>query len=115
MENDQELQQIIEAVVREELGLNEGFLKTLKKAADYATRIAYIQATKGPEGIKDELIDKLESFVQKAQGKTKGFMAQAMLKDLSDKVQEIQTQRHPGKRHRDYRGRYASQNKRVSG
>ena len=104
---DKELQQLIESVVREELGLNEGILKTLKKAADYATKLAYIQATKGPEGVKDELIDELEAFVQKAQGKTKGFMAQAILKDLTDKVQSIQAQRHPDRRVRDFRGRFA--------
>lgn len=113
-----DLETLIESVVREELKeieLQEGILQTIKKAAGFANKLAFLQAKNGENAVKQELLDQLEAFVQKAQGKTTGAGA-AMLQSLTKKIQKIQTQRNPDRRYdrrgreRDQHGRYARRN-----
>lgn len=115
---NQDLKTIIESVVREELKeleLQEGIFDTIKKAAGYANKLAFLQAKNGGGAVKQELLDQLEAFVQKAQGKTTGAGAM-MLKDLAIKIQKIQIKQNPDRRYdrsgrqRDQYGRYARNN-----
>lgn len=96
---------LIETILQEELLLQEGFFQNIKKAVGFASKLAYLQSTRGPDAVKDELIGQLSTFVQKAKSSKMSYAMKDILDDLEDQVQEIKSTKQ---RARDARGRYAS-------
>lgn len=105
---------LVESIVQQELKtlksdlvLEEGFLQNVKNAVKFASKIAYLQTTKGPDAVKDELIGQLSAFVQKAKNSKMSYAMSVILDDLEDQVQQIKSTKQ---RARDERGRYSRNN-----
>lgn len=93
------------AKLNEELLLQEGFFQNLKSGLGFAAKLVYLQSTKGPEAVSDELVTKLETFIQKAKGSKKlNFAMNSIVGDLEEKLQTIKTTKQ---RYRDSKGRYS--------
>jgi hypothetical protein len=91
--------------LNEELLLQEGFFQNLKSGLGFAAKLVYLQATKGPEAVSDELVGKLEKFIQKAKSSSKlNFAMESVVGDLEEKLQTIKSTKQ---RYRDSRGRYS--------
>jgi len=93
------------AKLNEELLLQEGFLQNLKTGLGFAAKLVYLQATKGPEAVSDELVGKLEKFIQKAKSSSKlGFGMESIVGDLEEKLETIKSTKQ---RYRDSHGRFS--------
>jgi len=101
--SNQNLETLIESLVKEELMLQEGIFSNIKKAIGFATKMAYVQATKGPEAVKDELIAQLQTFIRKAKSSKLNFAMNDLLEDLEEQVAEIKSTKA---RARDSKGKF---------
>lgn len=106
-----ELKKLIESLVVEELKvaqeqkmLEEGFLQSIKSGVKLAGKLAYLQATKGPAAVSEELIGQLSSLIQKARQSKLSYAVADVLDDLELEVEKIKTTKQ---RYRDSRGRFA--------
>lgn len=109
---DSDIAILVESILQEELGniknelvIQEGFFQNIKKAVGFASKLAYLQTTKGPDAVKDELIVQLDTFVKKAKSSKMSYAMKDLLDELDDQVQEIKTTKQ---RARDARGRFSS-------
>lgn len=101
--NKQNLETLIESLVKEELMIQEGLFSNIKKAIGFASKMAYVQATRGPEAVKDELIAQLQTFIQKAKSSKLNFAMNDLLEDLEEQVAEIKSTKA---RARDAKGKF---------
>lgn len=101
MGNQQTLETLVESLVAE--ALEEGFLSNLKKGLKFAGKLAYLQATKGPNAVSEELIDQLDQFIKKNK-ESGSLIGQTILADIEEQVAEIKATKQ---RYRDSRGRFA--------
>lgn len=106
-----ELKKLIESLVAEEFKvvqeqkmLEEGFLQSIKNGVKLAGKLAYLQATKGPAAVSEELIGQLSSLIQKARQSKLSYAVADVLDDLELEVEKIKTTKQ---RYRDSRGRFA--------
>lgn len=106
---------LVKEMVQEQFDsvINEGFFDQIQKAIDYTGQLATLQATQGGGAVKDELVDKLTDFVEKAKGKTKSPFAKNLIQDLENKIQQVHSQKGKQRkkrtdftRQRDERGRF---------
>lgn len=95
--------------------LNEGLFDQLQKAIDYTEKLTTLGVTGGKAALKDELIDKITDFVEKAKDKATGGAAKRLIQDLEDKLAQAHSQkdflrkkrsRTDFTRARDARGRF---------
>lgn len=103
------LELLIETLVKEEIQqqvLEEGIFQSLSKGLKLAGKLAYLQATKGPEAVSEELINNLSTFIEKLKTTKMSFALQDTLQDLEEEVEKIKIKKQ---RARDERGRFKSE------
>lgn len=91
-----------------------GLFKTLRKGIGFATKLAWLQATQGPDAVSEELLDQLDTFVQKvkASGKVKNTLASGLYGELEELTKDIRVKKREYER--DKRGRFSSSASRES-
>lgn len=91
-----------------------GFFKTLKKGLGFATKLAWLQATEGPDAVSEELLDQLDTFVQKikASGKVKTGLSSGLYGELEELTKDIRIKKREYER--DQQGRFSSSRRRES-
>lgn len=91
-----------------------GLFKTLRKGIGFATKLAWLQATQGPDAVSEELLDQLDTFVQKVKssGKVKNTLASGLYGELEELTKDIRIKKREYER--DQRGRFSSKVSRES-
>lgn len=90
-----------------------GLFKTLRKGIGFATKLVWLQTTQGPDAVSEELLDQLDTFVQKVKssGKVKTGVVSGLFSQLEDMTVDIRTKKREYER--DQHGRFASKSQQT--